>query len=88
MTIYDVGVRIEEAFLKSFTPLNITSGFKNTGIYPYNRQIFDDEDFRGCEVTNRPLDMETLQEKETRQQSLRQNEDVSEQENQFDLSKT
>lgn len=42
------------AYLNSFTPSNIISAFKNTGIWPLNRLIFTDEDFAPSSVTDIP----------------------------------
>ncbi|CAH1957908.1 unnamed protein product [Acanthoscelides obtectus] len=45
MNIYDI---------PTVTPLNIQKGFKVTGIWPFNRQIFQDDEFLPSEVTDRP----------------------------------
>ena len=37
------------------TPSNIKSGCQVTGIYPPNRDVFADFEFRPAEVTDRPL---------------------------------
>lgn len=38
---------------------NITSGFKNTGIWPIYKNIFSDEDFLPAFVTDRPQSLKT-----------------------------
>ena len=47
-TIYHVAAAVNEAFLSAMTPRNIISGFKATGIWPYNPNIFTDNDFLPC----------------------------------------
>lgn len=42
-TIYDIPGRVKIAFPLAFTPTNITSGFSSTGIWPFNRCIFEDQ---------------------------------------------
>lgn len=54
ITIYDVGQFIGLAFEKSMTPSNIRQGFEKTGIVPFDRHKFNDEDFLPSTVTDRP----------------------------------
>ena len=54
ITIYDVAEIAGKAFPQAFTPSNITSGFKATGIWPFNETIFTDEDFLCSSITDRP----------------------------------
>ncbi|KAB0800181.1 hypothetical protein PPYR_05921 [Photinus pyralis] len=44
------------AYVRAFSPSNITKGFSTTGIYPFNPHLFEDLDFAGAEVTNRPYE--------------------------------
>lgn len=44
-TIYDIPGLVKEAFMSAMTPRNIISGFKVTGIFPFNRVFFPDEDY-------------------------------------------
>lgn len=44
-TIYDVLRLIGKAFPISFTQANILTGFNKTGIYPFDRNWFDDKVF-------------------------------------------
>ena len=52
VTIYDVPSLVAEAQLHSLTIRNIQNGFRVSGIRPYNRNFFTDEDFAPVEVTN------------------------------------
>ncbi len=45
---------INIAFDRAFTPGNIRSGFRSTGIFPYDRDIFDEADFLVSYVTDHP----------------------------------
>ncbi|XP_026331553.1 uncharacterized protein LOC113238919 [Hyposmocoma kahamanoa] len=54
VTIYDVGSLIGQAFEKSMTPVNIRKSFMKTGIYPFDRHIFSEDDFMPSSVTDRP----------------------------------
>lgn len=48
----------KNAYYSAFSMRNITSGFKNTGIYPLNKNIFTEDDFLPSAVTDRPLTIE------------------------------
>lgn len=52
--IYHVAECVNVAFEKSMTPKNIISGFKNTGIFPFDQNIFTDDDYLVSAVTDRP----------------------------------
>ncbi len=54
VSIYEITELVKQAFMSAMTPTNITSGFRATGIYPYNRDIFPDEDYAPSMVTDRP----------------------------------
>lgn len=54
VTIYNVGEVIGKSFPLAFTPLNIISGFKVSGIYPFDKNRFTDADFLRSSVTDRP----------------------------------
>ena len=54
VTIYDVPSLVAEAQLNSLTIRNIQNGFRVSGIHPYNRNVFTDEDFAPAEITNCP----------------------------------
>lgn len=56
LTIYNVAEIVGKAFPKAFTPKNIISGFRATGIWPFNREIFTESDFLCSSVTNWPYE--------------------------------
>ncbi|KAJ8944525.1 hypothetical protein NQ314_009464 [Rhamnusium bicolor] len=53
ITIYDVAELANTAYLKAFTPSNITKGFQVSGLYPLNSDIFGEQDFLPSNVTDR-----------------------------------
>ena len=53
MTIYDIPDMIVRAFPRAFTPVNIQSGFKVAGSFPFGRDIFIDLKFLPSDVTDR-----------------------------------
>ena len=55
MTIHMLPAMVSYAFPKAFTPTNIVAGFRCTGIFPYDRNIFTDVDFMPSSVSDRPL---------------------------------
>ena len=54
MTIYDIPSIVANAYPLAFTPKNIQSGFRVYGIFPYNIDIFTDDEFLASSVTDRP----------------------------------
>ncbi|BFZ04182.1 hypothetical protein BsWGS_07221 [Bradybaena similaris] len=54
MTIYDVAENVGKAYPLAFTPSNIQGGFKVSGVFPFNRHSFTDEEFLSSFVTDRP----------------------------------
>ena len=54
LTIYDLPAICVQAWDKAATPANIKSGFKCTGIVPFNKNVFKEEDFLPAYVTDRP----------------------------------
>ena len=55
MSIHNIPSVVSYAFPKAMTPTNITAGFRATGIYPYDRNIFPPEKFLPASTTDRPL---------------------------------
>ena len=55
MTIYDLPALVAIAYTNAVTPSNIQAGFKSTGIYPFNSQIFSDSDFLPGYVTDHDI---------------------------------
>lgn len=51
-TIYDVPGLVNDAFVAAMTPRNILSGFRPTGICPFNPDIFPDDVFEPSAVTD------------------------------------
>ncbi|KAL1268662.1 hypothetical protein QQF64_034025 [Cirrhinus molitorella] len=54
VSVYQIAGLVNEAFMSTMTPRNITSGFRSTGIFPYNREIFPEEAFAPSIVSDRP----------------------------------
>ena len=54
MTIYDIGENFGEAFTRAFTSENITAGFKGRGFWPFDRDVFGDDEFLSSYVTDPP----------------------------------
>jgi hypothetical protein len=61
MTIYDLPGFINMSLDSTATPANIKTGFLATGIYPYNRNVFGDEELFSSYVTDRQRRPQTLQ---------------------------
>lgn len=55
ITIYDVAELTGIAYPRGFTPINIQSGFRASGIWPFNENIFGEDEFFSSNVTDRPL---------------------------------
>lgn len=54
ITIDHVAELVAEPINKGASSLNIISGFKASGIWPFNRDIFSEDDFLASSVTDRP----------------------------------
>ncbi|XP_072389296.1 uncharacterized protein [Diabrotica undecimpunctata] len=80
ITIYEVGGCLAYAFPLAFTPRNIESGFRVTGtIWPFNSNIFTDEDFMSAYVTDRedPENKSTLSQFDVAQPAIDNNNQPS-----------
>jgi hypothetical protein len=55
VSIYDIPGFVAKAFPKAMTPENIMSGFRVTGIFPHNSNVFPKESFLPSAVTDRPM---------------------------------
>lgn len=60
ITIYDMAPLISTAWIQAATPHNIQSGFRVSGIWPYNPHVFTDADFMPAVVTDRPNPQEAM----------------------------
>lgn len=61
VTIYDVAGLIGKAYVKAFTKENIEKGFKVSGIYAYDENVFKEHEFLSSFVTDRPIpDVQTF----------------------------
>jgi hypothetical protein len=54
MAIYDIPGIVNMSLNSAATPANIKAGFRATGIFPYNRYVFLDEEFLSSYVTDGP----------------------------------
>jgi hypothetical protein len=54
MTIYDLPGIVNMSLNSAATPANIKAGFLAMGIFPYNRDVFPDEEFLSSYVTDGP----------------------------------
>lgn len=55
---YHVAEYVNVAFVKSMIPSNIMNGFKVTGLFPFDQNIFNDDDFTVSAVTDRQNESE------------------------------
>lgn len=53
ITIYDIPGLLGEAYPKAFSPANIISGFRVSGIFPFDSNIFRDDEFCSSLITDR-----------------------------------
>ena len=52
ITIYQIAQLAGEAWMKAATPKNIISGFRVSGIWPFDRHVFGEDDFMPSSVTD------------------------------------
>lgn len=60
LTVHQLPEFAADAWTRGATPSNILSGFRSTGIWPIDRNIFPDEAFLGAQVTERPAPPENF----------------------------
>ena len=53
-SIYEIAEFVKYAHRRAITPANIIAGFTKTGIYPFDHNVFSDEDFLSSAVSDRP----------------------------------
>jgi len=61
LKIHDLPNLVKEPFQLSFNLRNITSAFSKTGLWPFSRLVFTDDDFAPSYVTDRPESEENNQ---------------------------
>ena len=54
ITIYDVAELVGKADEQTLTPRTIRSGFAASGIWPFNRDVFGEDEFLFSYVSDRP----------------------------------
>ncbi|KAF2879585.1 hypothetical protein ILUMI_26584 [Ignelater luminosus] len=52
ITIHDIPEILGQVYSLAFSSGNITSAFQKTGLYPFNRYVFDDSEFLASSVTD------------------------------------
>ena len=63
VSIYDIPGIVKLSLPNAATPKNIQAGFKKTGIWEFNKNVFSEEDFLCSSVTDRSLEnLEPIQE--------------------------
>lgn len=62
ITIDRIAELVAEPLLKGASSMNIIAGFRSTGIWPFNRDIFSEDDFTPAFVTDSPYEDEPDQE--------------------------
>lgn len=55
ISIYEIAELFGQAFVLALTLKNIQQGFKKSGIYPLNPDVFTDDNYLGSSVTDHPI---------------------------------
>ncbi|KAG5871569.1 hypothetical protein JTB14_028657 [Gonioctena quinquepunctata] len=55
ISIYEVSTLFGKSYARAISPENIINGFKCTGIWPLDCNVFDDDDYLSSYVTHRPV---------------------------------
>ena len=61
VTIFEIPSIVNDAHMVAMTPANVLAGFRSTGLFPYNRDLFTELDFAAAVVTDREMDVEANQ---------------------------
>ena len=61
LTIYNLAFLSSIAYYRAFTPSNITSGFKKTGIVSFNEHIFPEDVFLSSMVTDQAISRQQVE---------------------------
>jgi len=61
MSVHDVPSLVAQAFGLAMTPKNIQSGFRVSGVSPFKRHIFTDDQFMPSNATDRPNPADRMQ---------------------------
>lgn len=56
VTIHHIAGLVGTAYPSAFSTANILSGFSSTGIFPFNRNVYREEDYVAASVTDLPLE--------------------------------
>ena len=51
ITIHDIAQLLGKTYPRAFTPENVTTGFRVTGIYHVDRAVFSEDEFLSAYVT-------------------------------------
>lgn len=54
ISIYDIAENVGKSYPLAFTPVNILAGFRVSGVWPINQNIFTDDEYLSSSVTDRP----------------------------------
>ena len=74
MSIYDIPAIVATCLPCAATLSNVIAGFKATGIYPFDRNIFTESDFAPGFITDRPLIVEEQSSLQARSQCIKTSE--------------
>lgn len=70
LTIYELASCLGKAYQNSMTPRNIIKSFEVCDIYPFNSDIFTEDEFLSCFVTDRPVEASGSENSEIPEQSV------------------
>ncbi|OWR53841.1 hypothetical protein KGM_200655 [Danaus plexippus plexippus] len=70
LTIYDIPKIVTDSLPFAQTSINIVNGFRKTGIFPYNENIFGEDEFSPSFVTDRPEAETTIEPEKDPEQAV------------------